>query len=363
MLQEIGSALQIDIKELFQISLHETPVYPYLEKQFVKRNVKYFESGRNAVEYIFRFCISYPKKIVLLPEFLCSSISDAILRAGWKYQYYSVDKDLKIIEEEIIEKIQEIPILFVIDYFGKNQSQFFLKELKKINPEVIIIEDCTQSLLTERKEESVADYMLASLRKWFAIPSGGGVWSNHNLPEIPVAPGISEYTFYYFISQLMKTEYLKNEKLNKQKYLEWMSEGVKKLFEDYTIREMDQVSKRLLANLDWEAVRERRRANYDVICKLIDNNPQFELVSQLKEGEIPFCIPIRTKYRENLMSYLIQNRIYCNIHWRILEQKYGINPEIKELSEQILSIPCDQRYGEEEMQYIGFALNEWKGGR
>ena len=87
MFQEVGSALQIDIQDLFQISLYDTPVYPNLEKQFAKKNVRYFESGRNAVEYIFRFCIPSDKKVVLLPEFLCSSISDAILRAGWKFQY------------------------------------------------------------------------------------------------------------------------------------------------------------------------------------------------------------------------------------------------------------------------------------
>ena len=50
MFQEVGSALQIDIQDLFQISLYDTPVYPNLEKQFAKKNVRYFESGRNAVD-------------------------------------------------------------------------------------------------------------------------------------------------------------------------------------------------------------------------------------------------------------------------------------------------------------------------
>ena len=38
MFQEVGSALQIDIQDLFQISLYDTPVYPNLEKQFAKKN-------------------------------------------------------------------------------------------------------------------------------------------------------------------------------------------------------------------------------------------------------------------------------------------------------------------------------------
>lgn len=363
MFQEVGSALQIDIQDLFQISLYDTPVYPNLEKQFAKKNVRYFESGRNAVEYIFRFCISSDKKVVLLPEFLCSSISDAILRAGWKFQYYTVSKDLEIVEEEIEEKIQEYPVLFFIDYFGKNQSQKFLKRLKESYSELVLIEDCTQSIMTKRTEESIVDYMLASLRKWFPIPSGGCVWSNHSLPSVPMTCGISEYTFYYFLSQIMKTEYLKNNMLDKKKYLEWMNEGVTKLFEDYSIREMDQVSRHLLAIIDWNEASQKRRENYEILHNLIHKNGKFEIVSELEEGEVPFCMPVCTQNRDDLLRYLIRNKIYCNVHWRLSEEQKSVSPEIKNLSNQILSIPCDQRYGKEEMKYIGHVLNEWGMGR
>lgn len=361
MFQEVGSALQIDIKELFQISLHEIPEFPFIERQFSKKNKKYFESGRNAVEYIFRFCIPSKRKTVLLPEFLCSSISDAVLRAGWTYEYYSVGKDLEIIEEDIKKKVRKIPILFIIDYFGKNQSQTFLKKLKQENPEVIVIEDCTQSLLSNRNEECAADYILASLRKWFAIPSGGGVWSNRNLPDIAIASGVSEYTFYYFIAQIMKTEYLRDQSLDKNRYLEWMNKGIKKLFEDYSFREIDELSARLLSNADWEEIRKRRIDNYNILKTITQNSSQIQIITKLQDGEVPFCVPIKTEDRDELMHYLIQNNIYCNIHWRIFEQKSYISSEILNLSRQILSIPCDQRYGADDMRYIGSILNKWEG--
>ena len=37
MFQEVGSALQIDIQDLFQISLYDTPVYPNLENNLRRR--------------------------------------------------------------------------------------------------------------------------------------------------------------------------------------------------------------------------------------------------------------------------------------------------------------------------------------
>lgn len=104
----------------------------------------------------------------------------------------------------------------------------------------------------------------------------------------------------------MKTEYLRNPTLDKEKYLEWMNKGVKKLFEDYSIRDMDQISKTLLLKTDWESIKKRRRNNYDILSEQIKNNTLLECVSKLKEGEIPFCFPVCTEHREELLKYLIK---------------------------------------------------------
>lgn len=66
---------------------------------------------------------------------------------------------------------------------------------------------------------------------------------------------------------------------------------------------------------------------------------------------------IQAENREELLQYLIQNDIYCNVHWR-LEPLEG-NPERTFLSRHSLTIPCDQRYGMEEMDYIVDVLERW----
>ena len=107
--------------------------------------------------------------------------------------------------------------------------------------------------------------------------------------------------------------------LDKKKYLEWMNEGVTKLFEDYSIREMDQVSRHLLAIIDWNEASQKRRENYEILHNLIHKNGKFEIVSELEEGEVPFCMPVCTQNRDDLLRYLIRNKIYCNVHWRLSE--------------------------------------------
>lgn len=117
------------------------------------------------------------------------------------------------------------------------------------------------------------------------------------------------------------------------------------------------------AIIDWNEASQKRRENYEILHNLIHKNGKFEIVSELEEGEVPFCMPVCTQNRDDLLRYLIRNKIYCNVHWRLSEEQKSVSPEIKNLSNQILSIPCDQRYGKEEMKYIGHVLNEWGMGR
>jgi hypothetical protein len=62
--------------------------------------------------------------------------------------------------------------------------------------------------------------------------------------------------------------------------------------------------------------------------------------------------PIRTKNRDEIRQALFKEHIYPPIHWSIR----GVVPEFFEdshrLSNEIMTLPCDQRYGREDMEKI-----------
>lgn len=62
--------------------------------------------------------------------------------------------------------------------------------------------------------------------------------------------------------------------------------------------------------------------------------------------------------RDELLKYLIENDVYCNVHWRL--EASSNNPELTYLSQHSITIPCDQRYGLEEMEYILDTIKRWK---
>ena len=55
---------------------------------------------------------------------------------------------------------------------------------------------------------------------------------------------------------------------------------------------------------------------------------------------------------------LIDNGIFCNVHWRLEESEN--QPELTFLTRHSMTIPCDQRYGKAEMNYIVDVLKRWK---
>lgn len=64
---------------------------------------------------------------------------------------------------------------------------------------------------------------------------------------------------------------------------------------------------------------------------------------KLKKENVPFGFVVLTDYRDELYNYCIKQNIYCNIHWKDTRNN---------LSNKILTFPCDQRYQEDEMRYI-----------
>ena len=65
------------------------------------------------------------------------------------------------------------------------------------------------------------------------------------------------------------------------------------------------------------------------------------------EGDVPLFVPVLVKdsLRDPLRRFLIGNQIYCPVHWPDAGTGGG-----KELYAGELSLLCDQRYGQEDMQ-------------
>jgi len=117
-------------------------------------------------------------------------------------------------------------------------------------------------------------------------------------------------------------------------------------FYDLPLLEMSPTTCNILRAVDYDTVRKKRNRNYAVLASVLDQKNRLVL----RQPDGPYCYPY---YCENGMAVkraLAQKKIYVPTLWpNVLEQGSALE---KDYAENILPLPVDQRYGEEDMKRI-----------
>lgn len=360
---EIGSVLELDNLDKYNPNTNNKEfVLPFMGDN--KFNTLFYQSGRNAIEVLFSFLKETMRNCkVLLPDYMCGTVGDAVKRAQADIINYRIDKDFGTNIEDIENNIDEVSVIYIAHFFGLPPARELLDKIEDWKKRgKIIVEDVTLSLFSEGAGQiGFGDYIIGSLRKWLPIPDGGFISSlNSKLPDSVSDNRISRYTSLYFGVQFMKREYInggcQNSEL-KEIYMKYYSESVDELFSDYAIYPMSSWSRSYINNVDLAAVRKDRISNFDYLTKLLESIPRVEIVNRRSEGFLPFGVVLNVDNRDEFLQYLISNRIYCNVHWRLGENKE--NDHVKYLSDRLITVPCDQRYGCEDMERMAQVIRKW----
>lgn len=364
---EIGSVIELAEWEKYKYLDEGKAFYlPFMGEKNANYKTVFFQSGRNAIEALMK-CIQEKSGIqkILLPDYVCETVLDAVIRANMEYELYCVNRNFELELSDIEKGVQSgIRCLYIVQYFGNKFSKQTIDAIAKWHKEgVIVVEDITMSLFSSDSTGGVGfgDYILGSIRKWLPIPDGGFLCSKEQvLPEITAHSYVSKYTDYYRLVQTMKRMYVQGgfrDKELKENYLTYYRNSIEELFSDYRIYPMSEFSMNYIKNYDWNEVVAKRIQNFDYLYEKIKNIEQIQVKIKREDGYIPLGMVIRCDARDQLMNRLIENDIYCNVHWRLKARTE--NPDIETLSMQIMTIPCDQRYDIAEMDYIADVMEQW----
>ena len=359
---EIGSIFEIDVDNMFRAEEKDFALPCIRNKDYLSR--RFFNTGRSAIEYLLRYVISFESNsTVLLPAFVCTSVIDAFKRVVIKYTFYSIKENLEIDIDDLKRKMTpNVRAIFVIQFFGMYQTDYtyeFLKEMQ--NNGIIIIEDISHSLYTYHpKYIGFGDYVIGSLRKWLPIPDGAVLYAKSIMDNVDIQSGCNDYSMYYFAAQVMKSNYLMKKTHDKKLYLTLVEKANRALFSDYTLREITQISLRYINTYDDKDIIRKRVANYKYLDEKINNIPFVKKLIEYKNMYVPIGFPLLCENRDEIVDYLIKNNIYCNVHWKLSDECKIADRVSRKLSDQIFTIPCDQRYGVKEMDYIVDIISSFK---
>ena len=91
------------------------------------------------------------------------------------------------------------------------------------------------------------------------------------------------------------------------------------------------------------------------MIKEIKNIKQLSVIVDFNLAtDCPLFIPVieLTGQRDQLRRYLIDNNVYCPVHWPVSPYHKEISIQTKEIYENELSLICDQRYSPDDMMII-----------
>ena len=290
-----------------------------------------------------------------IPSYCCDSMVQPFRDIGIRAEFYSVEYDSasrKIVRAEFDAGKDDV--VLTMGYFGfcDNGNTELIRKCQDNG--TIVIEDCTHSLLSDGRLS--ADYQVSSLRKWFPIASGGFVQNAKGSLMPKLRQCDSEIVNMRISAMKEKTEYLEEEKDEelKRSFLHKYKTVNKSFSENYINLAIDPWSEEIIKHTDLNAVRLRRRKNAEMLIDNLRKNSAIKLLfTELKDGDCPLFVPIAVNNREKLQKRLAENKIYCPAHWPRHSQKANSN-----LYDCELSLVCDQRYNEKDMERIIAVLSD-----
>ena len=154
-----------------------------------------------------------------------------------------------------------------------------------------------------------------------------------------------------------KAEYITGGREDKD-YLKVFDQA-EELLESVSISPADERDMELAKKFDVKAIKTKRRANAEVLRRAF---PDWLIFPTLAPTDIPMFVPVLVPdgKRDALRRYLIQNEIYCPIHWPVSEY-HKLDERTAHIYQNELSLVCDQRYTEEDMNRMVDMINVfWK---
>lgn len=345
---ELGSEFNLRLEELEET---QHTIYQKLDNY----NTCYLDSGRSAIKLLLK---ELHKGEVLLPEYICDSVIQAFNKFDIKY--YSLLDDLSVDIDDLHSKVNDkTRAVFLMHYFGALQPAETLMQIQnmKNKNKFIIIEDTTHSIFS--KTHTVGDYCVCSLRKWFAIPDGGVLYSTRSLESLNIESLKRNTRIEKAYGMMLKTLYLDGGLESNLLYRKIFVESEKKIDEYKEIARLSSFSEYLLKCYNIKDITSARKANYQYLLEKIKQIGLSPIV-KVEDDWCPFVLPIQKDRRDDLREYLIENRVYCAVHWPLDSSPLYDNIRSRQLSERILSLPIDQRYGVNEISYLASVLKNYE---
>ncbi len=287
--------------------------------------------GRNCLAYIIA---ARGVERILLPSFLCDSVSGLCAREGVTTREYRITESL---QPEWSFGVEDGEYLYLVDYYGQLSAETLARARALSGGRLIV--DETQNYFAK---PSTGVDTLYSCRKYFGVPDGGFLYTD--APAIErVHRSESRGRVDYLVGRLERSagEFFEAARANNDS------------FASEPVRAMSRFTENMLRGIDYRFVADTRNDNYDVLARRLDGLNGLAL----NRPNGPFVYPLLVDGGERAKKALAEKGIFVPTLWPNVLGGTG-DPVARRFARDILPLPVDQRYGRDEMLAIVDALEK-----
>jgi hypothetical protein len=283
-------------------------------------------TGRNALEYLL-LANRYTR--IYLPYYSCEALLEPIRKCNISYTFYPINMNLE--PEFDHSQVKDSEAFLYINYFGLKDP--YLRTLTTLNANVIV--DNVQSFYSLPIPRVDTFY---SARKFFGVPDGAYLYSNKGMTQ-SFETGTSASRIEHLLTRIEASpeegypSFQQNENRLMNLPVQWMS----------------NLTKQLLASIDYEAAASARKANFMHLHQHLSR--QNKLPIEWDQQQVPMTYPFLTT-SEALKKFLQSHRVYCPTYWPGVAAHKRPSSIEETLLTNLVCLPIDQRYSLDDMNTI-----------
>ncbi|SHK17284.1 dTDP-4-amino-4,6-dideoxygalactose transaminase [Clostridium cavendishii DSM 21758] len=321
----------------------------------------FLDGGQSSLHYIYKVLNLNSDEYILMPSYICPSLLIGLKSLNINYVFYDIDKELNININSIekLIKSKKIRAIFFVNYFGfyhNKETLNYLSDLKKKG--IILIEDATQMLWFNKTESFIGDFIFNSYRKF--LPTDGSILIGEENYE-DVFDEESNYSKIVNKARILKTFFVNQGCGRDEEFLKLYSNAEEEYYKNIVPRKMILKNKKLLNNCDLNYIKNIRINNFKFLEEELRDFKYIEPIfksTDIKEAPLGFIV--FAKNRDGLRSFLRSNRIFAPVHWKLNNEEWAKDyKEALFVSNNILTLPIDQRYDYEDMFRIVLSINQF----
>ena len=290
-------------------------------------------------------------KKIWIPDYYCYTVIESIK------SYTNIE--IRYYKDNILHESPDIcgidyhndDAILVMNFFGIRNKQTY-SDIK-----CTIIEDHSHSIYSPWATNSEADWCFSSLRKTLPIPVGGILWSpkKHILNvDPPLTNDTRTISRSRWRAMRLKRDYLSGYPVDKQHFLHLFRATEEQFDYNHEISSVDPKTRKVIDEFDIVRWSEQKKRNW----KLLKGSIESTVLDLQTENSIPFslCLLVDNReLRDQIREELIREDIYPAILWKLPPTA---STESRKISETMLSIHCDARYSEEDIQIMSKKINQ-----